>query len=170
MLKLLALDVGLLACRTVRKEISVIQGSQSVIFCYGSLSRGIQSWKSQTREEQKEFGHCPSKGGLDSFCQLQRGMQPLSVSLSRMAQPWALHTLIFCALSCSEVLKTRHIPIISWGLSRKVVKGTLMAFVAIGLYLQEERTQWFIIECVLVGFLNCKIRNLLLPERGAKMG
>ena len=73
MLKLLALDVGLLACRTVRKEISVIQGSQSVIFCYGSLSRGIQSWKSQTREEQKEFGHCPSKGGLGFFLPTPEG-------------------------------------------------------------------------------------------------
>lgn len=45
MLKLLALDVGLLACRTVRKEISVIQGSQSVIFCYGSPCRLMQTPK-----------------------------------------------------------------------------------------------------------------------------
>lgn len=125
MQKLLALDVGFLASRTVKKQISVVQGPQSLIFCYDCLSRGIQSQKSQTREEKKEFGRCPSKGGWNYCCQLQRGMQLLSVSLSRMAQPWALHTLIVCALSCSEVLKTRHIPIISWGLSMKVVIGPL---------------------------------------------
>ena len=43
MQKLLALDVGFLASRTVKKQISVVQGPQSVIFCYDRLSRGIQS-------------------------------------------------------------------------------------------------------------------------------
>lgn len=180
MQKLLALDVGFLASRNVKKQISVVRGPQSVIFCYDSLSRGIQSQKCQTREEQKESGHCPSRGGSNSCCQLQRGMQPLSVSLSRMAQPWALHTLIVCALSCFEVLKTRHIPIISWGLSTKVVIGPLWPLQPLdSTYRKDAHSdsslnvfQWdfHLLKKFLVGFLNCKIRNLLLPERGAKMG
>ena len=35
---LLALEVGLLASRTVRKYISIIEAPQSVAFCSGSLS------------------------------------------------------------------------------------------------------------------------------------
>ena len=147
-------------------------------------------WAEEYRADSLQLGKSRSSGsapGSGSCRWLQRGREPLSVSLSRLEQPWALHALILCVSSFSVVLKTRHVPVFypflwywkqdmslsltgvfpgEWKKDRTTSHGLCSHRT---LTIGRTRAEIYHRQ-VSVGFLNCKIRNLLTPEKRSNNG